>query len=280
MRIAVIGDLHYPSLKDTYAFIQKDRQAFYDTFIERFFSVPADLYVSIGDLTNYGLPDELEDIYSYIRRHEKPFVHVLGNHDIYGLARDEVLAITKQERFHVMPTESAVLVFIDTAKEQDFDDWGGTLDLTQLEWLESVMEQSGNLPLILFAHHPVHGTTTNFEKEKLCIHPDVPIWELLSKKQGLGLYVNGHNHFNSIAERDHWNFLQLAAVLDEQAVRVIEVADSHISINSVDLSDAQLKQQAQVIGEAIDHFRLNPFSSGTGANANQVISLSPPIPAK
>lgn len=273
MKIAVIGDLHYPALEEAYSFIEEDRKVFYENFLERFFSVPADLYVSIGDLTNYGLKEELEEIYAMINKHQKPFVHVLGNHDVCALTRNEVLAITQQPRFQSISTDSAVLAFIDTEREQDAEDWGGTIDSVQLDWLERVIEKSGDLPLIVFAHHPVYNTTTNSEKDKLCIPSSIPIWELLSKKQGMGLYVNGHNHFNSIAIREQWNFLQLAAVLDEQTIRTIEISDTHISIDSVELNDDELQRRGRIIGNAISHFQLNPAPLGLESDIKCLIPL-------
>lgn len=280
LKIAVIGDLHYPALEEGNVSIEEDRNMFYETFLERFFSIPADLYVSIGDLTNFGWKEELEEVYSIIDRHQKPFVHVLGNHDIYGLTRKEVLSLTKQQRYHAITADAAVLAFVDTAREQDFEVWGGTLDTTQLDWLEGVIEESGELPLIVFAHHPVHATTINSEKENLSIHPDIPVWESLNKKQGCGLYVNGHNHFNSIASKEQWNFLQIAAVLDEQAARVIEVSESHISIDSIDLYDPAQYQRAQIIGNAINHFQLNPQQAGADRETHQLIPLPDRIKAQ
>ncbi|MBT2572182.1 metallophosphoesterase [Planococcus sp. ISL-110] len=273
MKIAVIGDLHYPALKKAYSFIEKDRQTFYENFLERFFSIPADLYVSIGDLTNFGTQDELADVYSIIEKHGKPFKHVLGNHDVYGMTRKEVLAITRQHRFHQVSTDSVVLAFLDTAQEQNYAHWGGTLDSPQQDWLSVVVKETENRPLIVFGHHPIHGTTKNSTKDKRCIHPDIPVWEILSRKTGVGLYVNGHNHFNSIAARENWTFLQLAAVLDEQAVRLIEVSESLLSIDYVSFTDLLLHKHAQVIGEAIDHFRLNPYPLGTAADVKYAIPL-------
>lgn len=273
MKIAVIGDLHYPSLKKAYSFIEQDRQTFYEVFLERFFSIPADLYVSIGDLTNFGTQDELADVYAMINKYGKPFKHILGNHDVYGMTRKEVLAITQQHRFHQVSTDSVVLAFLDTAQEQNYADWGGTLDSLQQDWLRAVVKKSESRPLIVFGHHPIHGTTKNSSKDKRCIHPDVPVWEILSQKQGVGLYVNGHNHFNSIAARENWTFLQLAAVLDEQAVRLIDVSESLLSIDYVSFDDLQLHRHAQVIGDAIDHFRLNPCPLGTAADVKYAIPL-------
>ncbi len=273
LKIAVIGDLHYPALEEGYVSIEEERKVFYETFLNHFFSIPADLYVSIGDLTNYGWTEELQEVYSLIDQHQKPFVHVLGNHDVYGLTRKEVLSLTKQQRFQTINTETATLAFIDTAREQDLEVWGGTLDEKQLDWLEELITESGDLPVIVFAHHPVHATTTNSEKENLSIHPDIPVWELLSKKKGCGLYVNGHNHSNSIASKEQWNFLQIAAVLDEQAARIIEVTDSHISIDLIDLYDPAQYQRAQIIGNAINHFQLNPQRTDADRETHQLIPL-------
>jgi len=275
LKIAVIGDLHYPALEEGYLLTEEERNAFYETFLERFFSIQADLYVSIGDLTNYGLKEELEEVYALIDQHQKPFVQVLGNHDVYGMKRRDVLMVTKQQRYQAITTDAATLAFLDTAKEQDTKDWGGNIDPEQLDWFDDVVEGSGDLPLIVFAHHPVHGTTTNSSQGKLCIHPDIPVWTVLSQKQGRGLNVNGHNHFNSIVERDQWSFMQIAAVLDEQAVRVIEVSDSEISIHSIDLYDPELNKQAQVIGNAISHFQLNPHPLGTLNDLQHQIALEP-----
>ncbi len=274
MKIAVIGDLHYPTVKEEYALSQKDRQDFYESFMAHFFSIPADLYVSIGDLTNFGAQDELEDIYAIIDQHHKPFVHVLGNHDVYAMRREEVLKITQQDRFHSLTAETAVLAFLDTAQEQNYEDWGGTLDTEQQYWLAEVVEESGDLPLVVFGHHPVYGTTKNSSKEKRSISPDIPIWDILNKKQNAGLYVNGHNHFNSIAARDQWTFLQIAAVLDEQAVRVIDISEAVISIDYIPFVDPNLRQQARTIGNAIDHFRLNPHPLGSEADVKYAIPLA------
>ncbi|TWT01762.1 metallophosphoesterase [Planomicrobium sp. CPCC 101079] len=275
MRIAVIGDLHYPELTTDNQFIAGARQGFYETFMERFFSIPADIYVSIGDLTNYGTEEELKNIYSIIRRHGKQFVHVLGNHDVYGLKRKEVLEITQQQRFHLVETDSAMLAFLDTTREQDLNDCGGVLDPIQQEWLESVVEYSGETPLLVFGHHPIYATTAKSHEPMHYIHPHVQIQEILQKKQGPGLYVNGHNHYNSIALRKRWTFLQIAAVLDEQAARIIEISDSLISIDSIDLSDSLLEEQAKVIGDAINHFSLRVDPLGTDADMKHLIPLVP-----
>ena len=273
MRIAVMGDLHYPALEEGSAHIAEDRDVFYARFLEQFFSIPADLYVSIGDLTNFGWRHEFEEVYAIISDHQKPFVQVLGNHDAYAMPRREVLAATGQPRFQLIETDTAALAFLDTAREQDFTDWGGTLDAKQLEWLETTVANTSDKPLIVFGHHPVHGTTANSTRDKRSIPPNIPVWDILSKKAGSGLYVNGHNHVNSTAAREQWHFLQIAAVLDEQAVRLIEISEDSITIDFIDLHDAELNKRAETIGNAISHFELKREQAVEAAGTNHVIPL-------
>ncbi|RDW16476.1 hypothetical protein CWR48_16465 [Oceanobacillus arenosus] len=169
--------------------------------------------------------------------------------------------------------EKAVLIFLDTTREQDYEIWGGTLDIEQQIWLTEVIAQSGELPIIVFAHHPVHQTTIHSDQENQSIHPDIPIWDILKKKQGNGLYINGHNHCISIAEREQWTFVQLAAVLDQQAASVINITNSEIKIDYIDFTDETLQQQANTIGNEIHHFSLDRNQFGTLKDTTHVIPL-------
>lgn len=279
MRIAVMGDLHYPAIEEDCAHIAEDRDVFYARFLEQFFSIPADLYVSIGDLTNFGWRHEFEEVYAIISEHQKPFIQVVGNHDAYAMSRREVLAATGQPRFHMIETDTVALAFLDTAREQDFTDWGGTLDAEQLEWLENTVAGTTDKPLIVFGHHPVHGTTANSTVDKRSIHPNIPVWDILSKKMGSGLYINGHNHINSTAAREQWHFLQIAAVLDEQAVRLIEISDSSIAIDFIDLHEPELNKRAETIGNAMNHFQLKREQAVEVPDAKQLIPLRKHVPA-
>ncbi|MCF3944055.1 metallophosphoesterase family protein [Oceanobacillus alkalisoli] len=273
MRIAVFGDLHYPELPFQDKQMEQIRNQFYEQFFQRLFQIEADYYVSIGDLTNYGTNRELEDVYHFIRKYDKHFIHVLGNHDVYGNRKEDVLTITGQTRYQAISTNHATLAFLDTTRDQDLENWGGTLETNQLTWLENVVKDSGLLPLLIFGHHPVHQTTKNSERPYLSIDAEIPIQEVLQKKTGTGIYINGHNHSNSIIEKDQWTFVQLAAVLDQQAVRVFDINDSEININTINLSTEDMKQQAQIIGGNITGFSLAPQQLGTAKDLSRSIIL-------
>src|SRR5438046_347739 len=71
LRIAATADIHYG---------KHSRGALHDAFAE--VSRTADILLFCGDLTDYGLPEEAEELVADIRASVKiPMLAVLGNHD-------------------------------------------------------------------------------------------------------------------------------------------------------------------------------------------------------
>lgn len=275
MKVIVMGDLHYPAIDKTIPGLHEARNAFYEQLVNRFFDIEADFHVSIGDLTNFGLASELQEVYSLLTAEDKTFYHALGNHDLYSMTRHEVLELTGQARYHSFETEQAVFAFLDTAKELDFEDWGGWIDAVQLQWFESVVKESGMKPLIVFAHHPVYDTTKRSDTDKGSIHPSIDMWKILDQKVGVGVYVNGHTHIDSIEAIDNWTFVQTSACLDQQAFREINITDTAIEITAIDVADEELSNYAATIYSNIDHFTHRSDARGETADRNCIISLLP-----
>lgn len=273
MKIALIGDLHYPSIDETIQGLKEARSTFYENFMDHFLKIDADYHVSIGDLTNFGLESELKEIYRIINQKNRTFYHALGNHDLYSMTKNEVLAITGQQQYHSFETDNAILVFLDTAKEMDYEDWGGWVDPEQLNWLEEVIRSSGTKPMLIFAHHPVYNTTTRSDMDKGSIHPDIDMWRILNQKEGIGMYINGHTHVDSIVQQNNWTFVQKSACLDQHAFRLIEIGENEITVNAIDLHDLAIEQNAPIICNNIKHFSPTAFARGTEENRNCHIPL-------
>lgn len=270
-----MGDLHYPAIDETIPGLREARNEFYEQLLGRFFDIEADFYVSIGDLTNLGLASEIQEVYSLLNVENKTFYHALGNHDLYSMTRKEVLELTGQSRYHSITTEHAVFAFLDTAKEMDREDWGGWIDEEQLHWFENVVKESGNKPLLVFAHHPVYSTTKRSDYEKGSIHPSIDMWEILNQKDGVGIYLNGHTHIDSIEQISNWTFVQTSACLDQQAFRQIEIVNDHIVITAIDVADNELSNHAATIYRNINHYTHQPDARGEAIDRNCIISLQP-----
>jgi Icc protein len=273
MKLVLMGDLHYHEVDETIPGWLEARTAFYQTLLGRFLDLDADFHISLGDLTNFGSSIELQEVYEFLRRKDRTFIHVLGNHDLYTQTKKEVLGITGGQPYHAIVTDKAMLVFLNTAKEMDLNDWGGWIDEDQLEWLEQMVKASGTKPLLVFGHHPVYKTTKRSEMDKGSIHPSIDMWRILNQKEGTGIYFNGHTHVDSIAEQNNWVFVQLSACLDQHGFRIVEIAGEDIRITAVDVTEGEVVDHAPTLHRHMKHFTHNPDARGTDAERECVIPL-------
>ena len=83
LRLAALSDVHYGRQA-------KGRHA--ELFEEA--SANADVLAICGDLTDYGLPEEAQNLASDLRSHVRiPILAVLGNHDFESGKQDEVVSV-------------------------------------------------------------------------------------------------------------------------------------------------------------------------------------------
>ncbi|MEK3726146.1 metallophosphoesterase family protein [Paenibacillus sp. FSL H8-0034] len=263
MKLAVMGDFHYPCMQSKAEF-HMVRDQFFGGLLEEFLDAEADYHISIGDFTNEGRADELQFIFGAIQNHahNRKFVHILGNHDTVSMPKDEILKITGQQRYSAVDTDDAILVFLDTTKEMDWKDFGGEIDEGQMVWLKKLIQESGEKTMILFGHHPIEGTTQFSDKRMHAIHSEYEMWPVLSAKKGHGYYICGHNHSNSIVHKEQWSFIQTAACLDILGYRMIELNQGKLSVSMIDLTNPERLEAAASITKVMGHFTPNLNATG------------------
>jgi Icc-related predicted phosphoesterase len=106
MRIAATADIH---------FIPQNQSALHDQ-LERVRD-QADVLVLAGDLTNYGLPSEMEPLLNLLVRVRVPTIAVLGNHDYESGQEKELMQ---------MLTTGGIKVLDGSAYERDGVGFAGT----------------------------------------------------------------------------------------------------------------------------------------------------------
>ncbi|WP_135556664.1 metallophosphoesterase family protein [Paenibacillus cymbidii] len=276
MKLALLGDLHYPHLSED-AVVVALRDSWFGGVLKTFLDVEADMHISLGDLTNEGRADELRDVYGAVDGHVPPrrFVQVLGNHDTLAMGKREWMARTGQARYFALERAEATLVFLDTAKEGRADDFGGELDAEQAEWLAGIVRESGEKPLLVFGHHPLVDTTTHSEQPMFGFHRDADPWPILCGKRGKGFYFCGHNHAHSIVKREQWHFIQTAACLDTVAVRTVELREGVLTVGLLTFDNERRRQEAAAIAAGMRLFTLKARACGTAADHRLTVQLLP-----
>ncbi|TVY01365.1 metallophosphoesterase family protein [Cohnella terricola] len=278
MKLAIIGDLHYPDELLSQAQSTKEaRDAFYSYFLDRFLSIEADYYISIGDLAHLGEFSEFKYVLNQLqdRQLQDRFLHALGNHDTFTYSKTDILTLTRQPRFTLIEQPDAFLLVLDTAREIR-EDWSGTMDDEQLVWLSEQLDRPANKPLLVFAHHPPHGTTARSTETMMSLDPTLDIWPILKRWKGFGFYFNGHNHVHSIVRREQWHFIQTAAVPDAPAVRVVCVEDGELRMETIDLSNTETTEWASLFTADMYDYEILPEANGDSTSASLRVELGQP----
>lgn len=277
MRFVLMGDFHYSRMENGTEEMLEARERVYSHMLDKFVELDADFHISLGDLTHEGYPEELGYVFNRIGNSGRRFIHVLGNHDAYSMPKTDILTITGQQRYQVIDMEEAMLIFLDTTKEMNRDDWGGEMDAEQLEWLQSQLEQSGDKPVFVFAHHPVYGTTARSTIEKLSIHPDIAMKDVLNKKKGSGFFFCGHNHVNSIVQQDGWHYIQTAACLDIPAFRVVELKDGKVEIGLISIDEVNLADHIERFSTKMPGFHPMEEAYGEEVDRSLLVDILAPV---
>ena len=96
LRIAATADLHYG---------KHSRGTLHDAFAE--ISRSADILLLCGDLTDYGLPEEAEELVADIRAAVRiPILAVLGNHDFESSQAEAISKVLDDARVNVLNGEA------------------------------------------------------------------------------------------------------------------------------------------------------------------------------
>jgi len=257
IRIALLGDLHYPKIDKKEDVLHEAAEYFYKNFLNEFLAVDADWHVSIGDLTHLGLEDEFREIYKLIESSQVKFQFALGNHDVLSLTKENILKLVKQPRYEAIETNECMLLFLDTTKELQLHGWG--LDKEQWDWLEIQISRSKDKPLLIFAHHPVPNTTKDSPTDHTEFEPLQDIRPLLDRREGLLLYFNGHTHTQSIVQKGNSHFIQTGAVLCDSNYMLIELEDGEIIIYLHTIDDDQLGASRDILYKKLkDYHRPQP----------------------
>lgn len=246
MRIRFISDLHYADPKHFSADRAEAHEFYIRTVIDHLFAKEADLYLSLGDLVHGGTAVEIEKIYGWIGGYAESqvkFVHISGNHDLDFRGRLEWPAQYYKGN-HFQSYEGFHIIFLETAREKNRENYGGYLSPEVLSWLSEKIDQTGQDPLLIFAHHSLKDKPRLSWKKMMYVDEACKLDQILAKKQGPGIYINAHNHCDSILQEGNWTYLQAACELEYPTIKNIEIgADQlyfyHEEIRSAEMNTAR-----------------------------------------
>ncbi|NLJ71219.1 MAG: metallophosphoesterase [Clostridiaceae bacterium] len=242
MKIRFISDLHYTDPRLFTKAKAKAHDSYIKSILDQLFSKSADLYLSLGDLTHTGADSEIKITYAWIAEHPEAatkFHHIFGNHDLLVYDRSE-WPDTYYKGNYFQSFAGFHIIYLETARVKNAANYGGYISSEIISWLAEKIEQTGEEPLLVFAHHPVKNTSRLSWSTMMHVDEDCNLQMVLAKKKGPAFYISAHNHCDSILHSGQWTYLQSACELEYPAIKNIEIDAEHLSYYFEDLETSDL----------------------------------------
>ena len=193
---------------------------------------PADTVVSLGDYVNGAfvmgaelgdaarIPGILDEAVAVLTAFDGPIHYVVGNHDVYNLSKDQLLAATGAEStYYSFDLDGVHFVVLDAQFDKNENDYGhiawmvqGLIPTVELEWLQADLAAS-ELPTVVFVHQPLDS-----DFALLAGGPPVfnhlAVRDVLTADGDVIAVFSGHAHDSNYSDIDGIHYLTIAAMVD------------------------------------------------------------------
>ena len=211
MRISIITDIHHgptsrtcPDVKDPdWPILERIR-----SFVARAERERSDLILDLGDrICDVDRETDLESaakVFAAFRGFSGPVVHVLGNHDVINLTRDDHARLSGgrfDNRVVDFPEARLIPWQVDVLLDREADRFPPVAE--QLEWLLDTLV-SDERPAIIATHVSFSGRTQDgnyyhHHKPAYASHPDHAAVRTAVEATGrAALWLSGHSHWNAV----------------------------------------------------------------------------------
>ena len=261
LRIGVIADVHAHDLDSPIeGKWMTNTEPRLMQFVDAMNGWPADLVVQLGDFINGwivlgvepGDPSRIPGILAWadglLARFEGPRLHVIGNHDVYNLDKEQYRAILGLERtYYSLDANGFHLVVLDV----QFDETGRDLAHTytgvagfvpdvELQWLREDLATS-DLPTVICVHQRIEDFVEEWGRSLVLNAGDLQ--RVLAEDGDVVAVFQGHAHADHYEFIDGIHYVTFEALVDQEtppswAAVTFDAGDRSIIIEGVGDQDS------------------------------------------
>lgn len=259
VRFGIVTDLHYaevPNRGSRHCSLSGQKLA---SAIETFRRKNLDFLIELGDFKDQATPPDAKGTLNYLRVIESvlqsfggPIYHVLGNHDMDSLSKEEFLATTQNapsangKAFYSFRTKGCTSIVLDANFNEDGSHYNrGNFDWTyasvpeqQLAWLKEELKRAEG-PVFLFIHQLLDGFSA--VPSSVCVNNWPQIVKILEESRKVAAVFQGHHHEGNYSLRHGIHYFTIPAMveggLEQNSYAVVEISlrDKSISIQGLGL---------------------------------------------
>jgi len=214
--------------------------------VARMNEAKVDFLIELGDFKDEGQPASekgtltyLESIEKVFREFRGPRYHVLGNHDMDSISKEQFLSaidntgIGKEFNYYSFDSHGLHFVVLDANYKGDGSNYDhGNFDWTdanipreELDWLRRDLETTSK-PVIVFVHQQLDGEGSHY------VNNAAEARRVLQERHKVLAVFQGHNHAGHYSRIDGIHYYTLKAMVEgredeDNSYAVVEVDDSH-----------------------------------------------------
>lgn len=250
VKFGIVSDSHYAETDHRRSRYFRESISKMEECVELMNQLNVDFLIELGDFKDQDKPPNKENTLSYLKTIESlfqqfkgPCYHVLGNHDLDSLSKDDFLktvdnaGIPPHSKYYSFGFNDLHFIVLDANFKKDGTDYSnGNFDWrdtsippAEIDWLKAELKSTAK-PVIAFVHQQLDC------EGDLCVNNSEEVREVLQNSGKTLAVFQGHNHHGHYSRLDGIHYYTLKAMVEgsgsqNNAYAVVEVYnDGSISI--------------------------------------------------
>ncbi len=253
LRFGLVTDLHFARAETVGTRYYSQSIIKLNDAINLFNTQDMDFIIELGDFKDEGRPSDRQETIDFLAEIENafqdfrgPLYHVLGNHDMDSISKEDFLTNIKnhgQEKaknYYSFVSERIKFIVLDANYNEDGSDYdAGNFHWTysmvpddQRAWLDNELKNS-SLPALIFVHQlldPFSGVSGNH-----CVRNADEVTEILEKYNNVIAVFQGHYHSGNHSYRNGIHYFTMSAMVEgslpeNNSYAIVEI-DGDLNIN-------------------------------------------------
>lgn len=246
VRFGIVTDAHYSDSAPNGSRHYGESLAKMSECVKLMNDKKVDFLIELGDFKDQGNPVSEKDTLKYLETIEQIFsqfnghrYHVLGNHDVDSISKEQFLTrventgIASLSKFYSFDSNELHFVVLDANYKADGSDYDhGNFDWTdanisceELDWLKNDLAASSK-PVIVFIHQLLDGKGSHYVRNA------AEVRQTLQESESVLAVFQGHLHAGHYSYMENIHYYTLKAMIEGAGDRnnsyaIVEVSDNH-----------------------------------------------------
>lgn len=233
LRFGIVTDCHYARKDMNINRFYRDSILKLRKAVETFNRSDLDFVIELGDFKDMGNGGEaealafLDEIEGELRKFNGPCYHVLGNHDMDCISKEQFLAHTcnhgaaKGKAYYSFRKKGIRFIVLDGNFNEDrspyskgnFEWWKAYIPQEQIDWLDGTLSESRE-PVIVICHQMLDKFSDI--SPKLCIGNAEEVVDVLERHGNVVALLQGHHHSGHYSYRNGIHYWTMKAMIESE----------------------------------------------------------------